>query len=297
MSESPRSPDEAFATGLRDAIAGRGLSLERLRAHLSQRGHHVSVATLSYWQTARSRPDRAASLAALTSLEEILGVVPGSLAALLPPKRRRGGVSYPPAADLARAGAGYDANLEAVVQGLRLSWNDGLTRISVHDIVDVAERGFGRSILARELLVAQRETITRFPIWAQRDDANAAYRLAGRRNCTVTNVIPVEGAAVAVAELTLSRPLSPGQAMTVEYEMVLQGDGAPMTQHVRGCRAQIRELHMEIRFASSALPRSAEQFVVLGEKRRAAPLLLKGPILDVRQSDFGPGLAGIEWVW
>lgn len=297
MSESPQAPDEAFAAALREAIAARGLSLERLRAHLAQRGHHVSVATLSYWQTARSRPDRAASLAALSSLEEILNVERGSLSSKLPPRRRRSTVPFLPNPHPERTGPGYGATLASVVEQLGLSWDDGLTRISVHDIVDVGEGGYARTMLARELLVAQRTTVNRFPIWAQRDDMDTEYEVSGRRNCTVGAVVPVEGAPVAVVELILSRPLPPGHAMTVEYAAVLTGGTTPMTQHLRSCRAQVRELHMEIRFAADTLPRSAEQFMIVGEKRRTSPLLLKGPILDVRHSDFGPGVAGIEWVW
>lgn len=297
MSQSPQAEDELFAAGLREAIAARGLSLERLRAHLAQRGHHVSVATLSYWQTARSRPDRAASLAALSSLEEILHVERGSLSGRLPPRRRRTTVPFLPNPDPDRMGPGYVATLAAVAEQLGLSWDDGLTRISVHDIVDIGEGGYALTMLARELLVAQRSTVTRFPIWAQRDPMDAEYEVKGRRNCTVGAVVPVEGAPVAVVELVLSRPLPPGHAMTVEYAAVLSGGTAPMTAHLRFCRTQVRELHMEIRFAVNTLPRAAEQFVVVREKRRTSPLPITRPILDVRHSDFGPGVAGIEWAW
>ena len=40
--------DREFADALRDAVEARGLSLERIRAHLLAYGHDVSVATLSY---------------------------------------------------------------------------------------------------------------------------------------------------------------------------------------------------------------------------------------------------------
>ncbi len=297
MSDLNERPDEVFARALREAISTRGLSLERLRAHLAQRGHHVSVATLSYWQTARSRPDRAASLAALASLEDILGVNRGSLSSLLPPRRRRSAARFMPTTDPARPNVGYGALLDAAVADLGLSWDDGLMRVSVHNIVEVDERGHSRRVVAREVVMARKEPITRFPIWVHREDSTATMRVSGRRNCEVTKVIPIERGTVAVVELTLSRPVPPGQAMAVEYEVDLSDADAPMTQHVRASRSTVRELHMEIRFSPERLPRSAEQFVIVGEKRRTTPLLLKGPVLDVRLSDFGPGVAGIEWVW
>ncbi|WP_113694645.1 transcriptional regulator [Amycolatopsis albispora] len=78
-----------FAAALRAAIRARGLGLERIRYRLRDRGVPVSLATLSYWQSGRCRPERPESLAALTELEDVLDVPPGSLTRLLPPPRRR----------------------------------------------------------------------------------------------------------------------------------------------------------------------------------------------------------------
>jgi len=47
-----------FDAALRAAIRARGLSLDRLREHLRARGVTVTTATLSYWQSGRSRPER-----------------------------------------------------------------------------------------------------------------------------------------------------------------------------------------------------------------------------------------------
>ena len=70
-------------------MEARGLSLERIRAHLLAYGHDVSVATLSYWQTGRSVPLRRASLQALGALEAILQVPRGALASRLPTQHGR----------------------------------------------------------------------------------------------------------------------------------------------------------------------------------------------------------------
>lgn len=81
---------EEFADVLRSAIAERGLGLERIREHLARHGVRVSLATLSYWQTGRSRPERRTSLAAVGHLEEVLGLPSGRLSSLLGPPRPRG---------------------------------------------------------------------------------------------------------------------------------------------------------------------------------------------------------------
>ncbi|MGA6165336.1 transcriptional regulator [Amycolatopsis magusensis] len=78
-----------FAAALRAAIRARGLGLERIRFRLLDRGVPVSLATLSYWQSGRCRPERPESLAALSELEDVLEVPPGSLTRLLGPPRRR----------------------------------------------------------------------------------------------------------------------------------------------------------------------------------------------------------------
>ena len=94
MTLSPHSGEnDPFSAALRAAIAQRGLSLDRIRYHLIQRGHELSVATISYWQSGRSRPERASSIAAIAALEDILGLENGHLAAKLPARRRGSGPS------------------------------------------------------------------------------------------------------------------------------------------------------------------------------------------------------------
>jgi hypothetical protein len=67
LRQGPASP---FAGALRAAIQASGLSLDRLQHRLRERGVTISVATLSYWQSGRSQPQRSQSLVALRHLEE-----------------------------------------------------------------------------------------------------------------------------------------------------------------------------------------------------------------------------------
>ena len=68
-----------FHTALRVAIQTSGLGLDRIRHRLAMRGITVSTTSLSYWQSGRSRPERAESLAAVTALEDLLELPAGSL--------------------------------------------------------------------------------------------------------------------------------------------------------------------------------------------------------------------------
>ncbi|MFT4286793.1 hypothetical protein [Nocardioides sp.] len=62
------------------AIRRSGLTLERLSSRLAERGHRVSVTTLSNWQRGTTGPLRTRSLAALSVLDELLDLPDGSLA-------------------------------------------------------------------------------------------------------------------------------------------------------------------------------------------------------------------------
>src|SRR5216117_64978 len=77
-----------FHAAFRAAVHERGLALDRLRAHLAQRGITVGLSSLSDWQQGRRRPCGANSLRAVHALEEILGLPPRSLIRLLVKPRR-----------------------------------------------------------------------------------------------------------------------------------------------------------------------------------------------------------------
>ena len=80
------TPGASFAEALRQAIARRGLALNRIRTHLADRGLQVGVATLSTWQSGRRIP-RDDSLAVITALEELLQLPTGWLTVRIPPAR------------------------------------------------------------------------------------------------------------------------------------------------------------------------------------------------------------------
>ncbi|WP_326643260.1 hypothetical protein OG884_06800 [Streptosporangium sp. NBC_01755] len=70
--------DGPFHVALRVAVQARGLTLNRLRHRLGERGLRVGTTSLSYWQQGLRRPERPESLRAVRALEEIL---------ILPPRR------------------------------------------------------------------------------------------------------------------------------------------------------------------------------------------------------------------
>lgn len=287
------SPPGDFAATLRAAVADRGLTLERVRYHLKQSGHELSVATLSYWQSGRSRPDRASSLAALGSLEEILQVPRGSLAALLPARMRlpRLALTTYPVRSLFDTGQ----LIEQGVADLGISWND-LERISTHDVLALqADRSVGSHVV-RVVMRAARDGVDRFVTFYGDDPTGTPYVMA-RENCWLGRVLEYPDRGLVIAEMLLNQPLAMGDVVLVEYEFAVAGSHAPCDHWERACPQQHREVFIEVAFHESALPTEVRSGVNQGGVQRHEPATLNGNQLSLLQLDFGPGVVGLCWSW
>ena len=279
---------------LRTAIADRGLSLDRVRHHLKQHGHDLSVATLSYWQSGRSRPDRASSLAALGSLEEILQVPRGSLAALLPARARRPGAANPPDSGV---GTLFDTGrlIDAIVEQLGIVWDD-LERVALHEHVTLrADRTVG-SHLIRETMRATRDGVDRFVVFYGDDPIGTPYIMA-HGNCRLGRVVEHPELGLVVAELLLPQPLAMGDCVLVDYEYAIAGPAPVWDGWERGLRQPQREVLLEIEFAPEALPSAVGMRLAQGEDDRSRPVALNGNLLSVLLLDVGRGLIRLSWTW
>ena len=78
-----------FSFAFDRAHSDRAMSLSALHRVLSARGAGVSLATLSYWRSGQREPEQERSLRALAQVEEVLGLEPGALEALIEGRRRR----------------------------------------------------------------------------------------------------------------------------------------------------------------------------------------------------------------
>lgn len=279
----------AFASTLREAIEARGLGLERLRHHLALRGHDLSVATLSYWQSGRSTPERAASLAALGSLEDILEVPPGFLTGRLPARRTR---AVPPPCPI-----GPRSPVFELLEQLRLWPDDGFERVSAHESLQLRpDRSDGPCVI-REVVRATREGFDRFPVGAESVDPNAYLFCVPVTNCRLGRVAESADGMALVAELVLERPLALGESMIVEYRVEAAGATGPSLVWERTCRNRFRSLHVDIRFPDGDPPLWVETYERFGEVETARPRRVVGTHVEVLLEDFGPGTFGVRWRW
>lgn len=293
MAASAHAGDnDPFAVALRAAIQRRGLSLDRIRYHLTQRGHELSVATISYWQSGRSRPERASSLAAIAALEEILGLRSGDLAAKLPARRR--GPSPSSGRTAAEAADAYLPYLEDLMPRLGLSWDVGLTQISVHDEVRVDAAGRESSHNVKQLFVAERDGVDHYWVYYQ---TTSRPFIESVHNCRVSGVEELSEFGVVVAQLRLSRTLAKGESILVEHRAG-QLEPSPSDRTIeRAFLHQVRSAHTEVLFEDARLPLAAERFTIVDGVEKAEPVVIVGRSVHALVLDFGPGLYGVRWEW
>ena len=287
-----------FADALRTGIQARGLSLERIQDHLRRRGVSVSLATLSYWQSGRSQPERRESLTAVGGLEEILRLPAGTLSSLLLARRFRGRSSPTMPVPMHRVWPRPDP-LKAAMAQLDARWEDHLTRVSVQDTVRIGGDRTEHTIRTRQVLRAEQDGADRVIVIVGIDPGMTDFPdLLIRKPYRLGKLIGDFDASFFVAELLFGRTLARGETIITEH-VLRPVHPAPVSSYwERRFRYPAREFLLEVRFHSSALPVRCEQYSVIEGPERARPVAL-----DPAHSVHHVGLAvpasrtGIRWDW
>ena len=294
-----------FADALRAAIRSSRLSQGRILDRLRVRGVPVSSATLSFWQSGRSRPERPSSLAALQSLEEVLGLGPGALSRLLEPPRPRGRGAYPAKGrDKGLAFDGLWSQRDAMRRTLDrvdVSWDTALTRISQHDRVEIGPDGGEVGIWVRGVMRANADGPDRCVHFYHIDEPGFALpEVQPLRGCRLGAVHTELEAGLCATELLFPHALSRGETAVIEYFVSNSRPYPRDGKYERILRAPIREYVLEVQFTAPALPVRCTQYrpsaavgstakierrVGLDEDHRVLLVAL----------DAGPGLHGARW--
>ena len=281
-----------FDAALRAAIRARGLSLDRLREHLHARGVSVTTATLSYWQSGRSRPERRDSVRGLRQLEAVLEVPAGALVALLGPPRAR-----PRRTGVADIGHFWPdgGRIDAAVSDVDTRWDERLTRLSQHDVVSV---GPGREELefhSRQVLRAEADGPDRWVVILHLDEHDRPLpELRSLRGCHIGRSVHKPEDGLLVVELLFGRPLARGETVLTEHTLVNRAPYPLATNYERKFRLPVREYVLEIRFSPGAVPPVCRRFAAPGEETEVVPE--SGAVHGVALN-FGPGRYGFEWDW
>jgi hypothetical protein len=280
---------DEFAEALRSAITNRGLGLERLREHLSQNGVSVSLATLSYWQTGRSRPERKKSLQAVVHLEHILQVPPGHLSELLGPPRPRGRWLRKAPAPMS-AFWPEPSQVEHALDDMETRWDDQLIRVSQQDFVTIGADRTERSFRSRQVLSASMNGPDRWVVIMHVDEHDRPLPVVrALKNCEIGRLVQDEARGFLVAELLFDKVLRKGESIVIEHELVNVAPCPLATHYERKFRLPAREYVLEVTF-EGAPPVSVVQ---LADNSAVDP---GSTLLDVAL-DVQPGVRGFRWDW
>ncbi|WP_020668258.1 hypothetical protein [Amycolatopsis nigrescens] len=262
----------AFSLALDRAIAASGLGLDRVRHRLAERGVQVSITTISYWRSGRSRPERPDSLRAVGILEDLFGLPGGALSELLGPRRPRG------------------RNCHRDV----LDGTSSTDRLSVHQTCLVGDDGVESGREVRELVRARRDGVTRtFLALPARAvpviTAESGFRLGG--------ILELAGRGSLVAELILERTLDTGDTALLEYRLRYERPDL-LTSCESRLSLPVKEFLLQVRFPAPVVPEACTGYYrPEGRERTAQRPLAVTPSgrAHLVELDAGPGVYGIRW--
>lgn len=287
-----------FARALSEAVRKSHMTHLDIIRGLRSRGDTLSQANFDAWRTGRSYPERAATIASVVTLEQVLGVSPGSLVSTLPGRRR-----YAPNRPMTwQDGDVLHALMRDAVDRMReelgLPWDDGLRRVSAYHVITVRpDRTQGRNSV-REGLVAQRGGITSFMKFYAVDDPQARPYVAAVAGCHLGRVLEETGSgAVVLAEILFDRALAEGESARVEFEFGAVGVTQPDAGVERAVSGHLTELTQTVRFEGEP-PASVVAVDVIDDRQRRRALALEedGSVIEQRR-DLGTGRYGVWWSW
>lgn len=287
---------EGFSDALRAAIAASGRSLESLRRRLEERGTPVSIATLSYWQSGRSLPQRSASLRAVLHLEELLQVPHGHLLDRIGPRRR----PFLPHGELVVAGLPID-HPEAVRALADVGFGSlhDVVDVTIHDTLDVDHEGRERVRTIRNVVRAVRDGAQRLPALLTLDvPSGESAEFVPVSGCTLGRQVSRPEVGVFAAELILDRPLRLGETAAAEHRVLLPRDDGPQHCIEYYLLREVTELMIWVRFSPQRLPASVEAYSIFDGTQTASPVRLTGATsVQHVLHGVGPGVVGLRWTW
>ncbi|RKT04077.1 hypothetical protein BX286_2021 [Streptomyces sp. 3211.6] len=289
-----------FHLALRAALAARGLPLHRVQHRLAARGIKLGVTSLSYWQQGARRPRHRESLRAVSALEEILELPPGSLLRLLADPDPGPGR---PAARPYRALVSVGAAVEGLLAAMELPADGGLHSVGHHERVRIGPDGELCTRESQQIVRAHRDGVDRYLAVHHGDPGCDAARVevTAYENCRTGRVRCHPEAGVVVAELLFDARLRRGDTYVFGYG-IEDGTGARSTEYVRGFSYAGGQYMLQVRFDEAALPVRCHRFA------RTSPAAPRTSLTDLTPSGrhravhlveqaVRPGILGIAWDW
>jgi hypothetical protein len=289
-----RPGSDGFAKALRDGVNARKVTLSWLQKQLKARGNRVSMATLSYWRSGARRPEGVQSLAAVTDLEDLLGLDDGALRSHLGPTNRTGPLGpnrFPiDEQELERA-------VMLAFEELGASYPDTSRELTTHSVTDVGADGNVAYSVTRSIVQSTVGTITAIPFLeitpgirtpAPLLKAVSGGRIAARYSHPDGEVHGV------LFELDL--PLTAPDTAMVEWSVEYPPDYPPTRDTGHALAQKARELLVWTRFHPDAVPDWCEERVETPDGVTTTPVpLTRGTSVHLVRRAFGPGALELRW--
>lgn len=285
---------DMFPGAFRDAINARRMSLARLHEQLRARGNSVSMATLSYWRSGARRPEGVQSMAALTDIENLLDLEPGSLTALLGATNRTGplGPNQFPLDELELERAVMDA-----FAALGAEYPDTSRELTTHSVTDVGADGNVARSITRSIVQSTIGTVSSIPfLELTPGESTPAPLIEAVSGGHISARYSHPNGEVHGVLFELDVPLtSPATAM-VEWSVEYPPDYPGQRETGHALARQCRELLVWTRFHPDALPDDIQERVETPNGVTTKRLELGGhtSVHQVRRA-FGPGVLGVSW--
>lgn len=289
------SPEGAFAAALRNALERKQMTLTELRAQLKQRGHVLSLTTLSFWRSGQRMPERESSLQAIPVLEELLGLSAGALGRY---------VSGPVARRIGHAEAFdrlIDYPIEEMATDARFKGENDITRLVTHATLTVGRDRQVRSTRMRRVVMANRDGVEGYSVFLGTNETQGAesYRFEAIAGCTIhEDVHPARN--VRQVHLRFPRPLQSGESTITEVEVTHAADPEIdiVDDYEIVAEQKLEEILLWVRFDEQAIPNRCWIYFSEGDLKHEWPVDVDGTFsVHYRQRDFGPGALGIRWAW
>ncbi|MGO4956135.1 hypothetical protein ACTQ49_02490 [Luteococcus sp. Sow4_B9] len=285
--DSPVVAGSLFAERLSRGIRDRGLPLQRIKAKLQEDGLAVSVATLSYWSSGRSRPTRRTSRPIVQKLEEVLQLEPGYLVDAMPGADRMAALERIAPEELIRVA--FDE--------LGIARNPTWETLAGHQIVKVGSDRAEKGVENRDL---SRATVTGQQKWALvlADCAGpivceetTACRLARQVDLTPD---------ITIFEFMLDRPLEQGESVLTTQRLSYHGNGDPLFRQRYAVTENMDRLVLEVLFEDELPRKFYRTFAEDGSEEEqivSRPVYSGLDCLQVVIDKPAPGVHGITWEW
>ena len=291
MRDDEHAGDDDFATVLRNAVRRRGMSLRTLQQRLRDRGHEVSVAALSHWQSGARIPGTDASADVVHELEDLLRLDDGVLAGKLVPRRRVPADGNVPFASF----VGLEHNEVTDESAPRQLSERSSTLMTYVDAEGLLSRNLARNVWQARVDGA-REVAVFVTVEPGETQAPGVRAVLG---CDLVDVVVDMEQRVIRPMVRLKAPLRRGELVMTEWETFDHRYADDAISEIQSLVAVRREAEVGvfIYFDDQRLPRRCWATTQQDGVERSFPVSLIGGCASHIEFDFGPGSIAIEWEW